>query len=370
MMIVLRLVMTDLKRIFKNRLSIFTIIMIPLLVILLTTILFNSYSLFRARIGIVNQDTDPLSRFTVGIIMSLFKGGTISYAGSDYENRLLNGEYNAIVVIPKDFSKNLYAAKQTVINFIPSPVDLQLSSIMYQLFRSMFEDLQGSPFFDPQVIRYLFASPGYPAPKLIMSEKEELLSFKSLLTPIAIFLSAAFVVIALSCGSIVAERENGLIDIYLSNNLNQLSYTSSKILSYTILGIIESSIALVLFIVLKVQLPVGLLVSLIILNSFFHACTGVLLSYLAPNTQTASLFGLSMVVVSFFLSGMIVPISSMPRAIQIVAKYFPLFSANYTLRKTQIYSFVGASELIVMTSISMTVFFLTAITATFYFKRR
>lgn len=370
MMRLSRLVITDLKRIFKNRLSVFAIIFVPLLVILLTTILFNSYSLFRARIGIVNQDTDPLSRFTVGIIMSLFKGGTISYVGIDYEKRLINGEYNAIVVIPKDFSKDLYAARQTVISFIPSPVDLQVSSIMYQLFRSMFEDLQGSPFFDPQVLRYLFASPGYPAPKLVMSEKEELLSFKSLLTPIAIFLSAAFVVIALSCNSIVTEKENGLTDIYLSNNLNHACYTVSKILSYTTLGIIESFIASTLFILLKVHLPVGLLVLLIILNSFFNACIGVLMSYLATNTQTANLFGLSIVVISFFLSGMIVPISSMPQVIRTVAKYFPLFLTNYTLRKTQIYGLIGINELVVTAIVSMIIFFLALIAGNFYFKRR
>ena len=370
MMQISRLILTDLKRIFKNRLSLFTIITVPLLVILLTTILFNSYSLFRARIGIVNQDTDPLSRFTVGIVMSLFKGSTISYAGPDYEKRLLNGEYNAIVVIPRDFSKDLYAARQTTMTFIPSPIDLQVSSIMYQLFRSMFEDLQGSPFFDPQVIRYLFASPGYPAPKLIMSEKEELLSFKSLLTPIAIFLSAAFVVLALSCGSIVNEKENGLIDIYLSSNLNHMSYTISKIFSYTILGIIESFIAFVLFIFLKVHLPVGLLILLIFLNSFFHACVGVLLSYSAGSTQTASLFGLSVVVVSFFLSGMIVPISSMPQSVQTIAKYFPLFLVNYTLRKTQIYGLIGTNELITMVVVSTIIFSLTTVVGIFYFKRR
>lgn len=365
-----RLILTDLKRIFKNRLSILTIIMVPVLVILLTTILFNSYSLFRARIGIVNQDSDPLSRFTVGIVMSLFKGSTISYAGSDYENRLMNGEYNAIVIIPKDFSKDLYAAKQTTISFIPSPVDLQVSSIMYQLFKSMFEDLQGSPFFDPQVIRYLFASSGYPAPKLVMSEKEELLSFKSLLTPIAIFLSAAFVVIALSSGSTVSEKESGLIDIYLSTNLSHISYTVSKIFSYTILGIIESLIACILFILLKVHLPVGLLTILIILNSFFHACVGIILSYLATNTQTANLFGLSVVVISFFLSGMIVPISSMPNIVQTVSKYFPLFLTNYILRKTQIYGLFSMNEIKVMLICSMIVFFLALISGISYFKRR
>jgi len=302
--------------------------------------------------------------------MSLFRGGTISYADPDYEKGLMKGEYNAIVVIPKDFSKDLYAARQTVLSFIPSPVDLQISSVMYQLFRSMFEDLQGSPFFDPQVLRYLFASAGYPAPKLVMSQKEEVLGFKSLLAPIAIFLSAAFVVLALSCNSVVSEKENGLIDIYLSSNLNRVSYTVSKVLSYTILGIFESMIACALFILLRVQLPVKLLILLILLNSFFHACIGILLSYLAGTTQTANLFSLSVVVISFFLSGMIVPISSMPRAVQILTKYFPLFLANYTLRKAQIYNLFGTNELVIIAGVSVIVFCLTIVAGTLYFKRR
>lgn len=370
MMQLMRLILTDLKRIFKNRISVFIIVLVPLLVVLLTTVLFNSYSLFNARIGVINQDTDPLSRFTVGIIMSLFRGGTISYVTSDYQERLLRGEYNAIVVIPKDFSKDLYAAKQTSLRFIPSPVDLQVSSVMYQLFKSMFEDLQGSPFFDPQVLRYLFASPGYPAPKLVMNEREELLSFTSLLTPIAIFLSAAFVILALSCTSVVTDRESGLIDLYLSMKINRVSYTVSKVIAFTTVGILESLIASLLFLLLKVHLPVELLLVLILLNSFFHATLGVFLSYVAVNTHVANLFSLSVVVISFFLSGMIVPVTSMPRVIQVFSRFSPLFVMNYTLRKAQIYNTVGIRELTIVIIMSILIFIVTIASAMLCLKRR
>ncbi len=370
MMQFLRMVLTDLKRIFKSRISVLIIVLVPLLVVLLTTVLFSSYSLFNARIGVVNQDTDPLSRFTVGIIMSLFRGGTISYAGPDYQERLLQGEYSAIVVIPKDFTKDLYAAKQTSIRFIPSPVDLQISSAMYQLFKSMFEDLQGSPFFDPQVIRYLFASPGYPAPKLIMSEREELLSFKSLLTPIAVFLCAAFVILALSCTSIVMDRESGLTDLYLSMKINRVSYTVSKIAAFTTVGIVESLIASLLFLLLKVELPIGLLLVLILLNSFFHAALGVFLSYMAVNTHVANLFSLSLVVISFFLSGMIVPIASMPRVIQLFSRLSPLFVMNYALRKAQLYSTVKIGELSIVIIMSVLTFTMTIASTMLCFRRR
>ncbi|ABV33030.1 ABC transporter permease [Pseudothermotoga lettingae] len=366
----IRLILTEVNRVFKNKLSFLIMFLVPIVVVFLTLIMFNSFSVLNTKIGILNLDDDPLSRFTVGTVMSLFRGGTISYVGPNYQSKLLSGEYSAIVIIPKDFSKNLYAAKQTTLSFIPSPVDLQVSTIVYRLFNSMFEDLQGSPFFDPQVMKYLFTSPGYPAPKLILPEKEKLMSFESLLTPIAIFLSAAFVIIAISCSSTTLDRQIKLTDMYMTYNLSGFLYIAAKVIAYSLIGMVESAIACLIFVSIGVYLPVGLLIFLTFMNSFFHASFGVMLSCITDNLQIASLLGVGTIIVSFFLSGMVVPISSMPEIVQTISKYSPLFSVNYVLRKSQIYDVVSAAELIKVALIAVTTFALVLLTGAFNFKRR
>lgn len=88
----IRLILTEVNRVFKNKLSFLIMFLVPIVVVFLTLIMFNSFSVLNTKIGILNLDDDPLSRFTVGTVMSLFRGGTISYVGPNYQSKLLSGE--------------------------------------------------------------------------------------------------------------------------------------------------------------------------------------------------------------------------------------------------------------------------------------
>ncbi len=364
------LVFAELKRILRNRFAIFVILLLPTLVILSSIMLFNSFAKMNLRIGVLNLDKDPLSRLTVGVIMSMFKGGTLSYVDQDYVERLMDGEMNAVVIIPENFTKNLYATKQTNINFVPSPVDFHLSVIAYQVFNSMFEDLNGSPFFDPQVIRFLFTSPGYPSPKLTVGTEERLFTLPSVLAPLAIFLTTAFVVLILSVQSVVRDEKQSLIEYYTSIGAKPRNYVAAKTISYTILGIAESMVALFILVILHVELPLLLVLVLVVLNSLFHAAFGVLLSSLSKTESVANLVGASAMIVTFFLSGMIVPIASIPRFVRFVAVYNPLFMSNYALRKAQMYGVVDLRDFLLML-IEIVIVCLSAFVAIeFNFKRR
>lgn len=338
------LFLVEMKRTLKNPYMLTLILSIPLAVVAVAVILFSSFSFLQARIGILNLDTDPLSRLTVGVVMSMFKGGNVSYVSTNYEQKLLNGELQAIIVIPKEFSKKLYAGQQTELIFIPSPVDLQVSTIMYRTFRSLLEDLNGSPFFDPQVIRFLFTSPGYPSPKLSVLDKEEALSFLSILVPIGVFLSTACVLLAIVSNTFQLDEQSRLTEIYITMNVNSFTYTVSKILTYTTIGSIISLLAFLAFVFLNIPFDLTTTLNLIVLNALFHACLGIILSAVSPNTQISALLSVAVAATSFYFSGSVVPVSSMPLLLQGIARNYPLFLINYALRKKQLFSMNPSSD--------------------------
>jgi len=335
----------ELKRTLKNPYSFVLILIVPVAITLIAIVLFSSFGFLQTKIGILNLDTDPLSRLTVGIVMSLFKGSNISYVSEDYQQKLLNGDLQAVVVIPKDFSRKLYAAQQTELIFIPSPVDLQVSTVMYRTFRSMFEDLNGSPFFDPQVIRYLFASPGYPAPRLSALEREAVLNLTSLLIPITVFLSTACVLLAIASVSLQLDEQSKLTELFVSMNVGRFTYTVSKILAYTSIGLTVSVVALLILLRFRVFLITPAMIELIVLNSLFHASLGLILSAISPNMQVSSMLGVALTALSFYFSGGVVPLSSMPAHLQSLARNYPLFLVIYSMRKQQLFALDITSDI-------------------------
>ncbi|KAF2957526.1 hypothetical protein AS159_07630 [Thermotoga sp. Ku-13t] len=337
--------MMELKRTLKNPYSLALILAVPLIITVTAVVLFSSLGFLHTKIGIFNLDTDPLSRFTVGIVMSMFKGGNISYVGEDYDQKLLNGELQAVVVIPKDFSKKLYAAEQTELIFIPSPVDLQLSTIIYRTFRSMFEDLNGSPFFDPKVIRYLFTSPGYPAPKLSAFEKESVLSFSSMLVPIVVFLSTACVLFSIAASSFQQDEQSRLTELFISMGVGKLSYALSKMAAYTTVGLLVSFSSLLILSLFGAISVTPMILVLLFLNALFHACVGLIVSSLSPNVQVSSMLSVGLTLVSFYFSGTVVPLSAMPSKLQAIAWNYPLFLMSYVLRKQQLFLFNSADDM-------------------------
>lgn len=360
----------ELKRTLKNPYSLVLILIVPLVVTTIAIVLFSSFGFLQTKIGILNLDTDPLSRLTVGIVMSLFRGGNISYVSEDYRQKLLNGDLQAVVVIPKDFSRKLYAAQQTELIFIPSPVDLQVSTVMYRTFQSMFEDLNGSPFFDPQVIRYLFSSPGYPAPKLSALEREKVLNLTSLLIPVTVFLSSACVLLAIASGSFQLDEQSKLTELFLSMNVGKFTYVVSKILAYTSVGLTLSMVALLILLRFRVFLITPAMIELIVLNSLFHASVGLIISAVSPNTQVSSMLSVVLTVVSFYFSGSVVPLSSMPTHLQSFARNYPLFLAIYTLRKQQLFEFDVTSDIKKMTLLVVVFVVLSVVAGSSKLRRR
>ncbi|AEH50931.1 ABC transporter permease [Pseudothermotoga thermarum] len=332
------LIIVELKRVFRSRFSLFVTFLIPIALMIISIFLFNSFTEINMKIGVLNLDKDPLSRLTVGIVMSMFRGGTLSYVDQNYLQKLLSGELNAVVVIPEDFTKNLYSGKPTVIKFIPSPIDFQLSTVTYHVFNSMFKDLNGSPFFDPQVIRYLFTSPGYPAPQLDIAAKENLFSIPSVLAPVALFLTSALIVFVLSIQTVVRDKNFGLIEYYVSANFGSLKYSLAKVLAISMVGILVSCVALIFELILKVDVPLNLTLNLLLINSLVHASLGIMISALSNNENFASLIGICFVILIFLFSGIAVPVTSIPKALRIFALYNPLFLETGILRKAQMYN--------------------------------
>jgi len=344
-LMVFHIMFYELKRIFKRFGSIMVVFIAPALVVILASVFFSGYEFQTMKLGVCLEDKSLPAQLTMKLLTSFFKGKSVVEVSKNFDDLLIKGELNAVVVIPKGFTQKLYKKQRTYLPFIPSPVDLQVASAIYRVVNSLFADLEGSAFFDPQILKYLFVDKGYPSPRLVMENSKKSIDFESLISPSVIFFSSVLVVISLLSLSVVSDGEKGILDLYISMDLKWWEYSLGKIVSYTILGFTISMLAcVILLLVTNINIPVEWVLILSLLNALFHSSVGFIVSSLSPTRNTASLVAVSLIGLFFFMSGTIVPVSSLPESFKMVSVRTLPFKIVYVLRKIQLYGASGISK--------------------------
>ena len=107
----------DVKTLFRERGTVFWTIAFPVMILLLFTAIFGRSIPFNANIGVVDYDHDPYG-ISAGIVNGLDNTGFLMVKNFTDENEALK-ELNAtniraVLVIPQNFSQNLYANKSSV----------------------------------------------------------------------------------------------------------------------------------------------------------------------------------------------------------------------------------------------------------------
>ncbi|SHH54517.1 ABC transporter permease [Thermosipho atlanticus] len=331
----MRLVL-ELKRILNKPINIILIILLPLLLTIASIVFFNGFGIVNVKLGVYNMDNSPLSQFTIKLVMSFFKGGTLTYVDENYTKKLETGELNAVLIIPANFTNALYKGQKVSIDFIPSPVDLQLSVGIFNVLNSIFKDLSGTPFFDPKVLRYLFVSEGSPAPEFTPKAKNFSTEFGDLFSPAILFLSVVFLILSIGILSIVNDRELGLISIFKVNNEKWYKYALIKFTVLFVLGIIISLVVYFAGLTFGINIPINIFLPLALLGVLFHSSLSLILSSLSPNKTVANILSISFAMFFFFSSGSITPVSSLPKFMFKLASYTPVYKLTYAIRNYQL----------------------------------
>ncbi|ANQ53531.1 ABC transporter [Thermosipho sp. 1063] len=333
----------EFKRLIGKPVNIVLIILLPVVLTVASIIFFNGFGVSNVKLGVYNLDDSALSRFTIKLVMSFFKGGTLRYVDENYVELLQSGEVNAVMMIPSNFTDALYNGQKVNIDFIPSPVDLQLSVGIYNVLNSIFNDLNGSPFFNPQVLRYLFVSNETPAPQFVPKTKNFKTDFGNLFSPAILFLSVIFLLLAIGVLTVINDRELGLITIFKVNNEKWYKYSVVKFLALFFLGLFVSFSVYLVGNLFGVKIPFSIFFPLSLTAIIFHSALSIFISSISPNKAVANILGISLSMFFFFTSGSITPVTTLPKAMFKLASYTPSYKLTYALRNYQLNN-IGISQ--------------------------
>ena len=238
------------------------------------------------------------------------------------------GRASMAVVIPKDFERRLQAGTRLVVQILVDGSQPQLAVVasgiaaMPLLTRHGEGPYSGGKRMAPRriEIRTLYNPEKRTAVQIV---------------PALIGVILTMTMVLFTSGAIVRERERGNLELLIATPLSSLELMVGKLLPYVAIGLIQTTIILIVGAWLFSVPIVGRLVDLYAAALVFIAATlglGLFVSTLAQTQFQAFQLAFLTLLPSILLSGFMFPFEGMPEAAQWIAQLLPLTHFNVIIR--------------------------------------
>lgn len=235
------------------------------------------------------------------------------------EHGFRSGKTDLVIVIPADFSEDLYLWEPAKIQLIADGSDPNMANALVQYARAMINQFQQQELKQP-------ASP-YQIDIRSRMLYNPLLESAYNFIPGTIALILLIISAMMTSLTIAREKEQGTMEILLVSPLPPLLIILGKVAPYAVLSFINAVLILIMgYFIFDVPITgsIVLLLSLCLIYVLAALSLGTLISTTSETQQDAmmkSLIGLLMP--STLLSGFIFPLTSMPEVLQYIAHIIP-----------------------------------------------
>lgn len=336
----------DLLELFRNRLGLVMLILMPILMMVMVGFIFPSgTSLSNTPVAIANLDDGPGGTAFISALEGINNqtGMFNLRTAVDFDEikvLIQEGEISAGIIIPENFTIDLLMGKQVNISLIVDQSNPQMSATIQVIMTQVIQEL--GTLYAMYTLNLTYAEivpynvnaggivPGNP-------------SYFEFMAP---GIMAMVVMMALMTGlphAISYEKDMGTLDGMLVAPINRLSIILGKTLAQTARGMIQGIILLILAVLLfnvKIYGSILLVFLLLFLIVFSFTGLGITITSFTKNEQTASMIMMTLMFPMMFFSGVFFPIQQMPPFMQGLAKALPLTYGTDALRNVMV---LGAS---------------------------
>jgi ABC-2 type transport system permease protein len=353
----MRIAWKDLTELFRNRLGLVLLILMPLFMMAMVGFIYPSgnTTISNMPVGLVNQDsgfnniTLPSQAFITGLQQINAQTRMLKLSNvtsmADIKTEIQNGEIDGGIVIPSNFSSSIISGKQGTLIIITDQsnptISTELQAALSATFNQMStllaqEKVQGLSsavtandslaIVQPYVVKPEGVVPGNP-------------SYFNFIAPGIMALTVMMSVMTGLPVAISQEKEIGTMDGMMVAPINRLSIILGKALGQTARGLIQGVIIMALAIGLfgvAIHGSIVLVFGLLLLGVFSFVGLGIVLTSVAKDQETAQMMMMTLMFPMMFLSGVMFPIQQMPWYMQDIAKFLPLTYASDAMRKVMV----------------------------------
>jgi len=366
----LRIAWKDLMELFRNRLGLVMLILMPIFMMAMVGFIFpSSTSLNHVSIGLVNQDglggstngsqafLKALNDFNSVGMLELSNVTTLDAL----KNSIQKGELQGGIVIPSNFTQCLSSGQQGTLIIMKDNSNPQISTAMQTVLTTVFQQIGTT-----QAALALNASSLAIVQPYNIEAEGVVTGHTSYFDFVAPGIMAMTVMMSVMTGlpaAISQEKEVGTLDGMMVAPINRLSIIVGKTLAQTARGLLQGVLILILASFLfgvSIQGSILLVFALLLLGVFSFVGLGVVLTSFAKDQETAMMIMMTLMFPMMFLSGVFFPVQQMPWYMQDVSKALPLTYAADALRKVMV---LGAGIPQITTELTVLIVFGVVMTA-------
>ena len=352
----LRIAWKDLMELFRNRLGLVMLVLMPIFMMGMVGFIFPSNnSLSNVSVGLVNQDAGFAgSKVASQTFLTILDGINNQTGMLDISNAtdlaglkesVQRGDIQGGIVIPSNFTQCILNSQQGTLIIVTDNSNPQVSAAMQTALTAVFQRM-GTMLAQQNIMAL---NPAINATNALAIVQPYNIQVEGVVTGhtsyfdfIAPGIMAMTVMMSVMTGlpaAISQEKEVGTLDGMMVAPINRLSIIVGKTLAQTARGLIQGVLILILASLLfgvSIQGSILLVFALLLLGVFSFVGLGVVLTSFAKDQETAMMVMMTLMFPMMFLSGVFFPVQQMPWYMQNISKALPLTYAADALRKVMV----------------------------------
>ena len=347
-----RIAWKDLTELFRNRLGLVLLILMPLFMMVMVGFIYPSNgTVNNLQVGLVNEDsgfnniTLPSQSFIMGLQVinnqthMLILSNVSSVA--DIRDMVQKGDLEGGIIIPSNFSTSIMTGQQGTLIIVSDESNPQISATIQGVLKTVFDEMGTA--IAQQKVQALNVTNTLAVVKPFNVQTQGIVSGNpTYFDFIAPGIMAMTVMMSVMTGLPVAisqEKEIGTMDGMMVAPINRLSIILGKTLGQTARGLIQGIIILILAVGLfgvAIQGSILLVFALLLLGVFSFVGLGIVITSFTKDQETAQMLMMKLMFPMMFLSGVFFPIQQMPWYMQDISKILPLTYASDALRRVMV----------------------------------
>jgi ABC-2 type transport system permease protein len=317
----------EFKHLFRDKRMLFVLIFFPVFLLGIFGYAVN-FDVHHIQLAVYDLDKSDVSRDFINSLVNseYFEISKIITKDEEIKKSLDEKIAQIVLVIPNDFSKNLYSKKESAdVQFLIDGVDGNTATIISNYAKAA--TLSYNAKFQKEALEKIGRSPMLPIDlQPLFQFNPELSTTKFLIPGLIAMILIITAVISVSL-SLVREKEHGTADQLKISSLSTLEIIIGKTTPYILIALLDAVFILIAgYILFNVEVKGSYLLLFLSTFLFILASTslGIFISVISDTQQLAFTFAtMASLLPSVILSGFIFPIESMPFAIQLLTNITP-----------------------------------------------
>jgi len=317
----------EFKHLLRDKRMLFVILFFPVFLLGIFGYAVN-FDVHNIQLAVYDHDKSEMSRDFINSLTKSDYFDITKYLTKDSEVKktLDKKQAQVVLVIPDDFSKNLYSKKEPAdIQFLIDGVDGNTATIISNYVKAA--TLSYNAKFQKEILQKMGKSSLIPIDlRPLFQFNPELSTTKFLIPGLIAIILIITAVITVSL-SLVREKEHGTADQLKISSLSALEIIIGKTIPYILIALLDAVFILIAgYILFNVEIKGNYLLLFLSTVIFILASTslGIFISVISDTQQLAFTFAtMASMLPSVILSGFIFPIESMPYAIQVLTNITP-----------------------------------------------